>query len=957
MLKESKVYAPGSRILVRDEEWIIKKVETINNGKNKALTVTGVSELVKNHEAIFLDDIDEIVELKPEKTELIADDSTRYRKSRLYVESLLKRTPPTENKIFIGHKGAMNPAEYQLIPTDKALNNLRPRILLADGVGLGKTLEVGILVSELIKRGRGERILVVTLKSMMEQFQKELWSRFSIPLVKLDSRGIQKVRSFIPANKNPFSYYNRVIISIDTLKQDGQYRHYLEKSQWDIIIIDECHNVANLGNERNKLASLLARTCDSLILTSATPHNGNPESFSNLINMLEPTVVSNPKKPIKEECEKYFVRRFKKDIEDQVGSHFKERKIIPHHINLTDKEENAYNYLLNVTFTALKQGKRKDHLYKTVLLKGLLSSPSACIDSIKERIKNLDRQTKEKPERTEEYNCDKVKLEELKSLLEKLDASNFSKYQKFVQVLKEIKWDGTEKSPRVVLFSERIETLKFLERQLKADFNLKDGTYSLFYAGLSDSDQQEIVDSFGKQDSKLRILLASDMASEGVNLHFFCNNMIHFDIPWSFITLEQRNGRIDRYGQENTPYIRYLLNTSSNANIEADFRILDKLIEKEDQARKNLGDVALMMKLYDSELEEEKIEDVFEGKSSIEELTKSPFDDDFLSKMFGSMPVEEVKKPDLTAETISLYKDNIDFLENALQEVKPYLDDNFESEFSEDKKTVTLFIPENQKDLIARSEFLPDEVFKKNDDIILTIDPDQVQKSIADARKKTGEWPKFQYFWNNHYIMDWILDKLLLCYNRHQAPVISVKDMNPDEFYYLFQGIVSNKRSQAVVADWFAVKFKNDKFEQILNFNTLLGISGFNNGLVNFENKFVDLESLKHNLEEAVKKAKEHLTQKRLERGKALTSDLTKDTRKIKKWHTEMIDLLEGEKQRLSHNGTRKIPEHLNTNLERRINDANKLYERRENWLKETMETDPNPYMKLVAVFCGLKED
>ena len=198
-------FAPGARLLIRDEEWIVKTVLPTNTG-GKAIRAIGLSELVRNHEAIFLTELDKVVELKPEETQLVPDDSPQYRRSRLYIESLLRRTPPTDDKIYLGDKAAIDFAPYQVTPAHMSLKALRPRILIADGVGLGKTIEVGILLSELIKRGHGNRILVIAIRSMLAQFQQEIWSRFSIPLVRLDSIGVQRVRSKIPSNKNPFYY-------------------------------------------------------------------------------------------------------------------------------------------------------------------------------------------------------------------------------------------------------------------------------------------------------------------------------------------------------------------------------------------------------------------------------------------------------------------------------------------------------------------------------------------------------------------------------------------------------------------------------------------------------------------------------------------------------------------------------------------------------------------------------
>ncbi|MCP4406692.1 MAG: DEAD/DEAH box helicase, partial [Gammaproteobacteria bacterium] len=529
-------FAPGARLLIRDEEWLVKTTLPVRAGSGVAIKVVGLSELVRNHEAVFLSDLEEITELRPQDTRLVTDTSPQYRRSKLYLESLLRRTPPTDNKIYLGHQGAMNDAPYQVESAHKALSALRPRILIADGVGLGKTIEAGILLSELIKRGRGDRILVVATRSMLAQFQEELWARFAIPLVRLDSVGLQRVRAKIPTNKNPFYYYNRVIVSVDTLKNDAQYRHYLEQCHWDVIVIDECHNVANTGSARNRLATLLARTCDSMVLTSATPHNGRPESFANLMNMLEPTAIADRSDYTAEEIAGLFVRRFKKDIEDQVAGQFSERKDHLIKIEANPTEEAFFDRLAAATFHTLDRGTSHDALYRISLLKGFLSSPAACLQTLEGRLKRIERRLAQlhgeilddddllddadllQPELLKsdskkqrllaDLTEDQAVLENLRDLVVAvIDQTAFSKYDRLLQLLGQLGADASPDAPRVLIFSERIATLEFLQAQLMAEFSTHESIIPVFHAGLPDVEQQSLVESFGKEDSSIRILL------------------------------------------------------------------------------------------------------------------------------------------------------------------------------------------------------------------------------------------------------------------------------------------------------------------------------------------------------------------------------------------------------------------------------------------------------------------
>ena len=141
-----------------------------------------------------------------------------------------------------------------------------------------------------------------------------------------------------------------------------------------------------------------------------------------------------------------------------------------------------------------------------------------------------------------------------------------------------------------MIFTERIETKNYLEDHLRQDLKLPKKAIVSMDGGMSDVEQQKIVEDFGTKSSSVRILVASDVASEGLNLHYLSHRLIHFDTPWSLMVFQQRNGRIDRYGQRKQPDIRFMMINSRNAKIQGDAHILEILQQKEDQARKDIGD-------------------------------------------------------------------------------------------------------------------------------------------------------------------------------------------------------------------------------------------------------------------------------------------------------------------------------------------------------------------------------
>jgi SNF2 family DNA or RNA helicase len=221
--------------------------------------------------------------LDPATASLVADDSPSYRCARLWLEATARKTPIplADRQLTVSTEALATQLAYQQSAVLKALepDSLRPRILLADAVELGKTLEIGMILAELARRGRAESILIVSPRHVLEQMQHELWTRFALTFVRLDSIGVQRVKQVLPASRNPFTYFKRVIISIDTLKED-RFASDLRQHRWDAVVIDESHNITNSETQNNRLARTLAPNTDALILASATPHNGRKESFA-----------------------------------------------------------------------------------------------------------------------------------------------------------------------------------------------------------------------------------------------------------------------------------------------------------------------------------------------------------------------------------------------------------------------------------------------------------------------------------------------------------------------------------------------------------------------------------------------------------------------------------------------------------------------------------------------------
>ena len=943
-------FAPGMRTIIRDEEWMVKKIETNSLG-NKTLYCVGVSPLVKDREAIFLADLEQIQVVDPAEVRLIADHSSFYKRALLYLESQWRQQIPTDSNLHIGHQAAMDLMPYQLDPAKLSLQRPRQRILIADTVGLGKTLEAGILMSELIARGKGKRILVVTVKSMMTQFQKEMWNRFTIPLVRLDSNRIQKIRSNLPSNYNPFFYYDKTIVSIDTLKRDVEYRTHLENAYWDIIVIDEAQNVAERGDhqaQRSRLAKLLADRSDTMIMLSATPHDGRAKSFASLMNMLDPTAIADPENYTPEDIKGLCIRRFKKDVKDQVSGAFLERKITLVRCNASAQEEHAFDVFAQMQLEMdLGKTKGTGQLFKTSLEKSLFSSPAACIKSIDERLKKLYKKY------TAEDIQDMGLLEELKTALEAITPAGFTRYQKLLELLhsKEYGWHPEDPGDRVVIFTERIETMKYLAERLRQDLGLNANAIQEISGGMSDAEQQRIVEDFGRTESPIRVLVASDVASEGLNLHYLSHRLIHFDIPWSLMVFQQRNGRIDRYGQKNRPDIRYFCISSKNEKIHGDMRNLEILIQKEDQANKNIGDPALLLGMFCVEDEENVLAGALEKGLGEEEFSKifDASEDDFdpfeaLMAAAGEAEVGDEKKSEIVSDE-TLFSD-MEYLYQALT----YLNQEERHPVERLKIVSGLDIrltPDMERRLKA---LVPEEALPQGGTLRVSDDKAFCMEQMRSSMQKNMDesaWPTTQYLWKLHPILSWVNDKASLLFKRDEAPVIGLPGgLKAGESIYVVTGSMPNLKSTPLVDEWFGLLYQNGKFVKVLSMNEVVQKTGLSNPKIPNTDRIGndEISAASSLLGDVVAQAKvyldEHYNRYQAEMSPLLDEEVDKLI-ELQEKHKKYYQLTLCEHER-------KLQEQ-----ERRVDE---LFDRFVSWVKETLTIQNNPYIRVVSVLMGVSQ-
>ena len=685
-----------------------------------------------------------------------------------------------------------------------------------------------------------------------------------------------------------------------------------------------------------------------MILTSATPHNGKKESFANLINMIDPIAIPKNGEYTKDDILPYYVRRFKNDItESSVRDNFQEREIVRVDTGLSDEEISFLEFQQNLKLqglNSLKQGKEKrDFLFSIMIFKSFMSSPSAALSSINNRIERVNSLGVISDSMEENISI----LQECKSLLERiLQNDSDSKYTRFKDQLKVLKWSGRKGDDRYVLFSERIATLDFLKKRLTEDFNLNEDSIVSFSGSQSDIEQQQIIEDFGKEDSKIRMLLCSDAGSQGVNLHFFCNRMFNYDIPWSIITLEQRNGRIDRYGQKNTPYIYYLLSTSNIDGLKTDLHIINRLTEKEEEVHKSLGDAGSVMNLYDSKQEENKVEEALINQD--ESYLDTSKDDFYLHLFGGDDSTESIIVDNPIVDSISVYEKESNFYDELFHQLesKGLISKN-DYEFNKEDSYLEIINTKELKEVLydLPPESKPDvgELFK------LTTDKELVQESIEKARKKKGDWAEFQILYENHPLIKYYITKLESSVPKNEALSVKLDQIPKGEVNYVLHGQVSNNLGQPIISDFFVVRKSHSGDMISLSLRDFLDQYKISGTLYTKTIPDTDNSILERDLKQIVSFSQEnHMKPLQKELESKMWEKLDVFESKLKKWKESSLSQIEI-----------KFQERSETNFtikskEKELNEVNTIADSSSQYVQDLFGLEQDAYIKVISAFYNL---
>jgi SNF2 family DNA or RNA helicase len=609
-----------------------------------------VNQIIKKEDTSKLETVESVIDLSsnPESVFFVIE-ATRFKYASLF------------DPLLAMNVSKIDPLPFQIEAVyGYVLKQPHIRFLIADDPGAGKTIMAGLILKELKLRGLAKRILIVVPGHLRDQWRRELKEKFDEKFVVLD-------RNTFNAHygENPWEKNDQIITSIDFAKQD-EILASLSSVHWDIVIVDEAHKMSaykygekTQKTQRFRLGEALSRNSNHLIFLTATPHKGDPENFRLFLDLLIPGFFATNEmveESLKNKDNPLFIRRLKEDLKDFEGKPiFTRRFPVTIKFHLSEAEKELYNevsrYVLEQYNKAIQSDKKRNVAFALMILqRRMASSTYALLKSLERRKEKLERilkgeekqkeisidyeeiedlEEKERWEKEEEWESLtlakdpeelKHEIETLSNLIEKTQqVINYEGEVKLKELKKAIE-EGFKKinemngNPKILIFTESRDTLEYLVKKIRT------WGYKVNYIhGGMGIDERIKAEKIFRDETE--VMVATEAAGEGINLQF-CHIMINYDIPWNPNRLEQRMGRIHRYGQQKDVYIFNLV-----AKDTREGKVLAKLFDKLEEIKNKLGSDRVF----------DVIGDVFEGKNLyqliIDAITNAKSMDEILKEL------------------------------------------------------------------------------------------------------------------------------------------------------------------------------------------------------------------------------------------------------------------------------------------------------------------------------------
>lgn len=554
---------------------------------------------------------------------------------------------------------AVEPRAYQLVPLLMALRLTTVRLLIADDVGVGKTIEAGLIVRELMDRGEISRLAVLCPPHLVDQWQGELEERFNLQAVVLTSASASRIERDLPHGVSLFDYYPCIVVSLDYIKSERHREHFLAIAP-ECVIVDEAHTCASSGQGKQLRFELLQRLVANeerhMLLLTATPHSGDETAFYNLLSLLNPAFAAlqnrtSSSDPLRQELARHFVQRRRIDIDEWHDTRgFPKRMTTELTYELSgawgqffDDVQNYCRELAESVEQAVNGNARLIWYATLALLRCVASSPAAAVKALNTRLEGtLDNETCLSDNRLYDGQADDMDSNDLEPPAQLQDAVRLQ-----LLIAQAESLIGKAGDPKLALLITHIESLlkngfhplifcryiataHYVAEHLRAQFPA--ATVEAVTGEYTPTEREQRVQTM--EDSDQRLLVATDCLSEGINLQHLFTAVVHYDLAWNPTRHEQREGRVDRFGQQ-VPEVRCTMLYGQDNPVDG--FVLNVILRKADVIRKELG-VLVPMPEDESRINQALVKAALMKRG---EMNKAPIQ----ASLFDFDEVEEYLKP------------------------------------------------------------------------------------------------------------------------------------------------------------------------------------------------------------------------------------------------------------------------------------------------------------------------